>query len=166
MASVTLSLCSSLVSHCRISSKQNPSFSNNTNLNFLSLSSHKLSLSSSSSSPTFHFLPKSSESETAVLDAETESPVIASEPEPEAAQIVQTSSEQVPKREQVFAVVMVSNGKTTKLYAFFQWFWADPFDAFWSHFFTTQKMFLTNLHFLSVILFSLDDNFDSLYVFS
>ncbi|GMY17859.1 50S ribosomal protein L21, chloroplastic [Fagus crenata] len=108
MASVTLSLCSSLVSHCRISSKQNPSFSNNTNLNFLSLSSHKLSLSSSSS-PTFHFLPKSSESETAVLDAETEFPVIASEPEPEAAQIVQTSSEQVPKREQVFAVVMIGS---------------------------------------------------------
>lgn len=123
MASVTLSLCSSLATHCRISPKQNPStptlfFSNNTNLTFLSLSSDNHSRSSSSSH-TFHFLPKSSESEAAVLDSETQSPEIDS-PEPEAAQIVETSSEQqVPKREQVFAVVMVSNGKTAMLYAFF-----------------------------------------------
>ena len=121
MASVTLSLCSSLATHCRISPKQNPStptlsFSNNTNLTFLSLSSHNHSRSSSSHA--FHFLPKSSESEAAVLDSETQSPEIES-PEPEAAQIVETSSEQVPKREQVFAVVMVSNGKTAMLYAFF-----------------------------------------------
>ncbi|KAM4123320.1 hypothetical protein ACB094_01G150900 [Castanea mollissima] len=115
MASVTLSLCSSLATHCRISPKQNPStptlsFSNNTNLTFLSLSSHihSRSSSSSSSSHTFHFLPKSSESEAAVLDSETQSPEIDS-PEPEAAQIVETSSEQVPKREQVFAVVMVGS---------------------------------------------------------
>lgn len=123
MASVTLSLCSSLATHCRISPKQNPStptlfFSNNTNLTFLSLSSDNLSRSSSSSH-TFHFLPKSSESEAAVLDSQTQSPEIDS-PEPEVAQIVETSSEQqVPKREQVFAVVMVSNGKTAMLYAFF-----------------------------------------------
>lgn len=54
-----------------------------------------------------------------MLDSQTQSPEIDS-PEPEVAQIVETSSEQqVPKREQVFAVVMVSNGKTAMLYAFF-----------------------------------------------
>ena len=53
-----------------------------------------------------------------MLDSETQSPKIDS-PEPAAAQIVETFTEQVPKREQVFAVVMVSNAKTAMLYAFF-----------------------------------------------
>ncbi|KAF5462043.1 hypothetical protein F2P56_018084, partial [Juglans regia] len=62
-----------------------------------------LSLSSSSSSRTFPLLPKSSESEAAVLESESGSP------EPEAAELVQTSPVQVPKREEVFAVVMIGS---------------------------------------------------------
>lgn len=124
MASATLSLCSSLALNCRISQKsQNPFFSN-PNLSFLSLSSHKLPLPSAiaSSRPTFPFLSKSSESETSVVEAEPEvAPVTEvepevvpkTEPEPdvapesEATEIVEASSEQAPKREEVFAVVMV-----------------------------------------------------------
>ncbi|XP_041021854.1 50S ribosomal protein L21, chloroplastic-like isoform X3 [Juglans microcarpa x Juglans regia] len=105
MASATLSLCPSFPTHCRISTKQYPSptfsfsFSNNSNLRSLSLSSLNLSLSSSSR--TFPLLSKFSESEAAVLESESGSP------EPEAAEFVQTSPVQVPKREEVFAVVMI-----------------------------------------------------------
>ncbi|XP_062164406.1 large ribosomal subunit protein bL21c [Alnus glutinosa] len=105
MASMTLSLCSSLASHCRICPKQcsSPtlSFSNHTNLSFLSLSSPKLSFSSSS--PTYPLLPKSSESGAAVLDS------VADPPEPEAAEIVEISAQEVSKREEVFAVVMIGS---------------------------------------------------------
>ncbi|XP_059460683.1 large ribosomal subunit protein bL21c [Corylus avellana] len=105
MASMTLSFCSSLAAHCRICPKQcsSPtlSFSNNTNLSFLSVSSPKLSFSSSS--PTYRLLPKSSESGAAVLDS------VADPPEPEAVEIVETSAEEVSKREEVFAVVMVGS---------------------------------------------------------
>ncbi|KAG7966651.1 hypothetical protein I3843_08G059800 [Carya illinoinensis] len=106
-ASATLSLCSSLPTHCRISTKQYPSptfsFSNNSNLRSLLPSSPTLSLSSSYSSRTFPLLPNSSESEAAVLESESGSP------EPESAEFVQTSPVQVPKREQVFAVVMIGS---------------------------------------------------------
>ncbi|XP_041021853.1 50S ribosomal protein L21, chloroplastic-like isoform X2 [Juglans microcarpa x Juglans regia] len=107
MASATLSLCPSFPTHCRISTKQYPSptfsfsFSNNSNLRSLSLSSLNLSLSSSSR--TFPLLSKFSESEAAVLESESGSP------EPEAAEFVQTSPVQVPKREEVFAVVMIGS---------------------------------------------------------
>jgi hypothetical protein len=37
---------------------------------------------------------------------------VADPPEPEAAEIVEISAQEVSKREEVFAVVMVSNGKT------------------------------------------------------
>ncbi|KAB1201676.1 50S ribosomal protein L21, chloroplastic [Morella rubra] len=106
MASVNLTLCSSLAAHCRICPKQPPSptlsLSNSTNLSFLSLSSHKLSLSFSSSR-SFPLPPRSSESEVAVLESQP------GPPEPEAVQIFQSSPELVPKREQVFAVVMIGS---------------------------------------------------------
>ncbi|KAG2698581.1 hypothetical protein I3843_07G157200 [Carya illinoinensis] len=105
-ASVTLSLCSSLATHSRICTKQHPSptfsLSNNTYLNSLSFSSHKLSLSSSSSRA-FPLLSKSSDSDAAVLESEP------GPTEVEAEQIIQISPEQVPKREEVFAVVMIGS---------------------------------------------------------
>ncbi|XP_041018616.1 50S ribosomal protein L21, chloroplastic-like [Juglans microcarpa x Juglans regia] len=105
-ASVTLSLFSSLATHSRICRKQHPSptfsFSNNTYLSSLSFSPHKLSLSSSSSRA-FPLLCKSSDSNAAVLESEP------GPTEVEAAQIVQISPEQVPKREEVFAVVMIGS---------------------------------------------------------
>ncbi|KAF3445396.1 hypothetical protein FNV43_RR10572 [Rhamnella rubrinervis] len=129
MASATLSLCYSLALHCRISQKSQNPFLSNPNFSCLSLSSHKLPLSSviASSRPTFPFLSKSSESETSVVEAEPEvEPEVAPEtegepdvapetdakldvPEPEAAEIVEASSEQAPKREEIFAVVMIGS---------------------------------------------------------
>ncbi|KAF5455898.1 hypothetical protein F2P56_025427 [Juglans regia] len=105
-ASVTLSLCSSLATHSRICTKQHASptfsFSNNTYLSSLSFSPHKLSLSSSSSRA-FPLLLKSSDSDAAVLESEPGATEV------EATQIVQISPEQVPKREEVFAVVMIGS---------------------------------------------------------
>ncbi|KAH7524981.1 large ribosomal subunit protein bL21c [Ziziphus jujuba] len=114
MASATLSLCSSLALNCRISSQksQNPLLFN-PNLTFLSLSSYKLPLSSAIASqrPTFPFLSKSSESDTAIVEAaETNvTPVPEAAPEPAASQTVEATSEPAPKREEVFAVVMIGS---------------------------------------------------------
>lgn len=110
MASLTLSLCSNFSTHCRISTKLNvsastpipPSNSHHDSFNFpISTSSSSLKLSPSSipsSRPTFPFVLKSSESEVAVIESE---PAAAS-------QIVEIPSEEAPKREEIFAVVMVS----------------------------------------------------------
>lgn len=128
--SLSLSLCASLAVNCRISQKsQNPLLSN-TNVGFLSLSSHKLLLSSSvfaSSRSPFPFLSKSSESEASVVEAEPDvapetevEPDVAPETEAEPNVGMETETlaqldapepeapaEPAPKREEVFAVVMV-----------------------------------------------------------
>lgn len=109
MASLTLSLCANFSTHCRLSTKQNlpsstpisPSNSLHDSFNFpLFTSSSSLKLSSSSipsSRPAFSFLLKSSESGAAVIDSD-----------PAASQTLEIPSEQPPKREEIFAVVMVS----------------------------------------------------------
>ncbi|XP_023537173.1 50S ribosomal protein L21, chloroplastic-like [Cucurbita pepo subsp. pepo] len=89
MASLTLSLCANFATHCRISTKQN------TPLSTPISSSFKLS---PSSRPALSFVLKSSESEAAVIDSE-----------PAASQIVEVPSEQAPKREEIFAVVMIGS---------------------------------------------------------
>ncbi|CAN6720007.1 unnamed protein product [Malus baccata var. baccata] len=109
-ATATLSLCSSFATHCKISQNlQTPS----THLSFQSLtlsSSHKLS-SCSSRRPTFPLLTKSSESDsTVVVEAEFQAPepeAGSDDSEPAALQVVETPSSEAPKREQLFAVVMI-----------------------------------------------------------
>ncbi|XP_022981606.1 50S ribosomal protein L21, chloroplastic-like [Cucurbita maxima] len=110
MASLTLSLCSHFASHCRVSTKQNfpsstPNFPSNSHydsFNFAlstSSSSHKLSSSSvTSSHSALPFLLKSSESEAAVIESELA-----------ASQTVEVPSEEAPKREEIFAVVMIGS---------------------------------------------------------
>lgn len=115
-AAPTLSLCSSLTAQCKISQRGRTLPLSNPNLTFVTLSSpsQKLSLSSaihSSSSRLLYPAPlKASESEAPVLDAaELEAP------KPEDAKIVEASAEEeeaslekpAPKREEIFAVVMV-----------------------------------------------------------
>ncbi|KAJ7973933.1 putative 50S ribosomal protein L21 [Quillaja saponaria] len=117
MASATHSLCASLASNCRVLHKQNPTFPSNSNLHLGFLSSSPSLSSRLSFSPvfsprhTFHSLPKISNSEVEVADSEPVEAVVQSEPngsDPESAEIVQASSE-VPKREEVFAVVMIGS---------------------------------------------------------
>ncbi|CAK9309641.1 unnamed protein product [Citrullus colocynthis] len=110
MASLTLSLCANFSTHCRLSTKQNlpsstpisPSNSLHDSFNFpLFISSSSLKLSSSSipsSRPAFSFLRKSSESGAAVIDSD-----------PAASQTLEIPSEQPPKREEIFAVVMIGS---------------------------------------------------------
>ncbi|MBA0603892.1 hypothetical protein Gorai_025084, partial [Gossypium raimondii] len=65
-----------------------------------------------SKTPTFFTIPKSSESDAAVVDVEPDNvepepePEAAPEPEPEPASVVEASKEE-PKREEIFAVVMI-----------------------------------------------------------
>ncbi|KHG12766.1 50S ribosomal L21, chloroplastic -like protein [Gossypium arboreum] len=65
-----------------------------------------------SKTPTFFTIPKSSESDAAVVDVEPDNvepepePEAAPEPEPESASVVEASKEE-PKREEIFAVVMI-----------------------------------------------------------
>ncbi|KAI4352865.1 hypothetical protein L6164_007076 [Bauhinia variegata] len=105
MASITLSLCNSLAAHCTLTSqKQSPSLSLSSGLTLPSrlpsISSHKLSFGAISS-PRLPFpsLTKSAESEVAVTETESS--------EPEAS--VQAAPAQVPKREEIFAVVMIGS---------------------------------------------------------
>lgn len=112
MVSSTLSLCSSLSVQCKISQKSRSSpVSSNPNLGFLSLSSTtKLSLSSAlpSKRVAFPLPPKAAA-------AEVEAPPLleadASKPEDDAAApVVEASPEEpAPKREEIFAVVMVGS---------------------------------------------------------
>ncbi|POO00196.1 Ribosomal protein [Trema orientale] len=116
-SAATLSLCSSLTAQCKISQKwRNPKPLSNPSLTFLSLSSQKLSLSSAIPSHRLPFSvpPKASESEAPVLDAAAELEA----PKPEDAKIVEassgeeqvaTSDEPAPKREEIFAVVMIGS---------------------------------------------------------
>ncbi|XP_024170186.1 50S ribosomal protein L21, chloroplastic isoform X2 [Rosa chinensis] len=113
-SSATLSLlCSSFASHCKISPPATTCLSQfNSNLTFLSLSSsssspHKLS---SSPRPTFPLLPKSSEIDSAVLEAELQAPEPDAEPlasEEPAPALELAESEPAPKREEIFAVVLI-----------------------------------------------------------
>ncbi|KAM5574208.1 50S ribosomal protein L21, chloroplastic [Rosa sericea] len=119
-SSATLSLlCSSFASHCKISPPAITSLSQfNSNLTFLSLSTssssspHKLS---SSPRPTFPLLPKSSEIDSAVLEAELQAPEPDAEPlaseEPATSAALElaesAATEPPPKREEIFAVVMI-----------------------------------------------------------
>ncbi|XP_024020447.1 50S ribosomal protein L21, chloroplastic [Morus notabilis] len=109
MASSTLSLCSSLSVQCKISHKlRTPVVSNNPNLPFLSLpSSHKLSLSSNRLA--FPLPPRAAATESEappVLEAEVETPKL----EEDAAPAVEASPEEPPpKREEIFAVVMIGS---------------------------------------------------------
>ncbi|XP_054804953.1 50S ribosomal protein L21, chloroplastic [Prosopis cineraria] len=119
MASASLSLCASLASNLSLPHKQQTSSflsssSSSSTLSLLSrLPSPKLSSPSIFSSPRLPFpsLPKSSESETTL--AEPESPVAQLEPQLSdlgAVEAVQASpQEPAPKREEVFAVVMIGS---------------------------------------------------------
>lgn len=74
-----------------------------------------------SKTPTFFTIPKSSESDAAVVDVEPDNvepepePEAAPEPEPEPALVVEASNEE-PKREEIFAVVLVSYGFEFRIY--------------------------------------------------
>ncbi|KAK8691847.1 hypothetical protein V6N13_075342 [Hibiscus sabdariffa] len=112
----TLFLSSSFAAHCNISNHHRQISSPKTP----PLSIFKpLSLKLTSSlllpkTPTFSSIPKSSESDAAVVDVEPDNtepePQTESEPEPEVepepAQVVEASNEE-PKREEIFAVVMI-----------------------------------------------------------
>lgn len=108
----TLALCSSLTTHCKISINQNP----NPPL-LLSLSKSKLCSSSALyTRPAFSFTPKFSQSEAPVLESEPEAEAEAVAEAVAEAEIVESTAEdeestatEQPKREEVFAVVMVSN---------------------------------------------------------
>lgn len=112
-SSSTLSLCSSFTSQCRIFHHQNPCFPSKTlslskpNFGFLS-KTHTLTYTR----PSFLPVPKSSESEAPVLEVEADQiqsqTEPESEPEPASAAIVDVTKEE-PKREEVFAVVMIGS---------------------------------------------------------
>ncbi|XP_031286115.1 50S ribosomal protein L21, chloroplastic [Pistacia vera] len=100
-STATLALCSSFSSHCKIS-KISPS-----SPPLLSFSKPKLPSSllfSTSRPPAFSFTPKYSASEApAVLDSEPESP-------PKPAPVLEAApEEEKPKREEIFAVVMIGS---------------------------------------------------------
>ncbi|KAJ0025623.1 hypothetical protein Pint_07727 [Pistacia integerrima] len=100
-STTTLALCSSFSSHCKIS-KISPSPPP-----LLSFSKPKLPSSllfSTSRPPAFSFTPKYSASEApAVLDSEPESP-------PKPAPVLEAApEEEKPKREEIFAVVMIGS---------------------------------------------------------
>ncbi len=103
MASATLSLFSSSLTPTATLSLNHKSSAPKTTLffsNFGFLSSHTLALSSRRSLTP---LPKSSESETLVIEVES------SEPNPEGLQVVKEQPPEVPKREEIFAVVMIGS---------------------------------------------------------
>ncbi|XP_022143625.1 50S ribosomal protein L21, chloroplastic [Momordica charantia] len=103
MASLTLSLCATFATHCRISSKQNlpsstPIFPSNSHHDSFNLALSCSSSSHPSSRAPLPFVLRSSESEAAVIESE-----------PAASQIVEVPPEQAPKREEIFAVVMIGS---------------------------------------------------------
>uniref|UniRef100_A0A6M2ERZ3 50S ribosomal protein L21, chloroplastic n=1 Tax=Populus davidiana TaxID=266767 RepID=A0A6M2ERZ3_9ROSI len=110
-----VALCSSLTTQCKISKSQNLPLSTTLCLskpNFGSFSNTTKKLSSPlifSKRPTFFARPKVSESEAPVVEAETEVPVSEANPETAATQIVEVAKEEPPKREEIFAVVMVGS---------------------------------------------------------
>ncbi|XVE60787.1 hypothetical protein DITRI_Ditri05aG0155000 [Diplodiscus trichospermus] len=105
-AFATLTLCSSFSNHCKISNNHHQNYILKAPIFSLS-KPLSLKLSSSpliSKPPSFFTIPKSSESEAAVVEAEPENV----EPEPDPAQVVEAAKEE-PKREEIFAVVMIGS---------------------------------------------------------
>ncbi|XVF63288.1 hypothetical protein PTKIN_Ptkin09bG0075900 [Pterospermum kingtungense] len=109
-AFATLSLCSSFATHCKVSNhhyRQNSLLFSPSKNPIFSIYNKPLSLNLTSSPlnskpPRFCTIPKSSESEAAVVEAQPDNV----EPEPEPAPVVEVAKEE-PKREEIFAVVMV-----------------------------------------------------------
>ncbi|KAJ6297312.1 hypothetical protein OIU78_022950 [Salix suchowensis] len=114
-STAVVALCSSLTTQCKISKSQNPPFSKTLSLskpNFGSFSNTTKKLSSPlvfSKRTPFFARPKVSESEATVIEAETEVSVSEANSEPSATQIVEVTKEEPPKREEIFAVVMVGS---------------------------------------------------------
>ncbi|KAG5233231.1 50S ribosomal protein [Salix suchowensis] len=100
-SSTTLvALCSSLTTQCKISINQNPILSKSlclskSNSGSFSKTTHNLSSSSLIFSRRPTFFP--------------EAPVSEANPEPAATQVVEVAKEEPPKREEIFAVVMVGS---------------------------------------------------------
>ncbi|KAK3230418.1 hypothetical protein Dsin_002299 [Dipteronia sinensis] len=98
----TLALCSSLAAHCKIS-KYPPN--HNPPPPLLSLSRPKFFASGLYTRPAFSLTPKFSQTEAPVIDSEPEAAVALEEP----AAVVESTSKEEPKREEVFAVVMIGS---------------------------------------------------------
>ncbi|GAV66047.1 Ribosomal_L21p domain-containing protein [Cephalotus follicularis] len=102
MATSTISLCSSLTTHCKISYHHPNRLSSSLlplSKIYLSLSRPKASPPFLSTRPAFSHITRFSESEAAVVDTEPD--------KGEPAQIVEIGPKEEPKREEVFAVVMI-----------------------------------------------------------
>ncbi|MBA0746260.1 hypothetical protein Gogos_008796 [Gossypium gossypioides] len=113
----TLVLSSSFATQCNVSNRHHQScfLSSPPKIPIFSIPkpvSLKLTSPLLSKTPTFFTIPKSSESDAAVVDVEPDNvepepePEAAPEPEPEPASVVEASKEE-PKREEIFAVVMI-----------------------------------------------------------
>ncbi|MFQ6664261.1 hypothetical protein Gotur_031438 [Gossypium turneri] len=112
----TLVLSSSFATQCNVSNRHHQSCFHSSPPKIPIFSIPKpvsLKLTSLlSKTPTFFTIPKSSESDAAVVDVEPDNvepepePEAAPEPEPEPASVVEASKEE-PKREEIFAVVMI-----------------------------------------------------------
>ncbi|MBA0867209.1 hypothetical protein Goshw_028249 [Gossypium schwendimanii] len=113
----TLVLSSSFATQCNVSNRHHQSYflSSPPKIPIFSIPkpvSLKLTSPLLSKTPTFFTIPKSSESDAAVVDVEPDNvepepePEAAPEPEPEPASVVEASKEE-PKREEIFAVVMI-----------------------------------------------------------
>ncbi|OMO62756.1 hypothetical protein COLO4_32916 [Corchorus olitorius] len=102
----TLALCSSFASHCKLLNHHNSLLFSPFKAPTSSLSKPiSLKLNSSpllSKTPTFCTIPKASESDAAVVEAEPDNV----DPELEPVQIVEAAKDE-PKREEIFAVVMI-----------------------------------------------------------
>lgn len=111
MAAATLSLCSSLTPKLSHNQPSIPLSHSKTNVSFLSHSLFSLSLSSRKQ-PALSFTVKSTDTEDAVsvIEPETEIPALEIEP------VVEKPE---PKREEVFAVVMVSTVCVCVFFFFF-----------------------------------------------
>ncbi|XP_021287511.1 50S ribosomal protein L21, chloroplastic [Herrania umbratica] len=114
-AYATLALCSSFATHCKISNHphhQNSLLFSPSKTPFFSLSnpfSFKFTPSPLlSKAPTFCTIPKSSESDAAVVEAEPDNIQPEPEPAPEPAEVVEAAKDE-PKREEIFAVVMIGS---------------------------------------------------------
>ncbi|KAL5843528.1 hypothetical protein ACOSQ4_009486 [Xanthoceras sorbifolium] len=95
----TLALCSSLATHCKISMNPPPP-------PMLYLSRPKFYASGLYTRPTFSLTPKFSQTEAPMIESEPEAAVTTPE---EPAPVVESTSKDEPKREEVFAVVMIGS---------------------------------------------------------
>ncbi|XP_065880280.1 large ribosomal subunit protein bL21c [Euphorbia lathyris] len=107
-SSATLSLCSSFTAQCRVSLHQNSHFLSKPNFGSLSTCHNFTSSPLLSTRPSFSLIPKSSESEATVLEVEADAPESQPEPLSEPAPVIEVANDE-PKREDVFAVVMIGS---------------------------------------------------------